>query len=475
MSGTADRRLDPTWVEEIAARLIGVQAQDLPPQVQRMACRITLDTLACAFGARHHEAARSVLGSVRLLGGVDASSLIGEQEGSSPQNAILYNGTLIRALDCNDIFFRNGVAGHPSDNVAVALAWAEATHATGRDYLCALALGYELYWRLQVDLFGRASGYPWDHVSASGLVAAAMAGLLLRLDEQQLAAALAIGGAQTYSLSELRGGEIAQFKASANAVTAHTGALGALMAKHGMTGPRALFEGRRGLLAALGLPTEEIDAVHDALTAPIDRWHILDTTVKPYPAIGTSQGAIAAVLAVVRRDRLTSDDVERVTVQFADLPVTRDQISDEARRNPRTRETADHSFPFLLAVAIEDGDLGPAQFANERWLRPSTRALMQRISFTADAKLNDFAVHGYPARVQVTTRDGRTLSSEMLVVPGSPRDPLSDTELGDKLRRLAPFLSRAHQEELVSRLLEMEHVEDMASLAPLLRAEESAG
>lgn len=468
MSGNADPRLGPTWVEEIAALLHGVRAEDVPADVQHAACRITLDSVACALGARDHEAARSVLASVRFLGGTDTSSLLGEPVGSSPQHAILYNGTLIRALDCNDIFFHQGVAGHPSDNVAVALAWAEAVHASGRDYLRALALGYELYWRLQVDLFRRASGYSWDHVSGSGLVAAAMAGLLLGLDTPRLASALANGGAQTYSLGELRGGEISRLKASANAVTAQAGSLGALLAKHGLTGPRALFEGRRGLVAALGLTTEVAREAHAALTAPIDRWHILDATLKPYPAVGTSQGALAAVLDIVHRDGITAADVDHVAVQLADLPITRDQIADEARRDPRTRETADHSFPFLVAAALEDGDLGPAQFADKRWLRPSTRALMARVTFTADPRLTPHAAAGYPARVELHLRDGRTRTSEMLEVPGNPRNPLSDASLADKLTRLAPDLSPAYREGLASRLLQIEAVDDMASLAPLL-------
>lgn len=472
MSGA--KRHGPTWVDEIAAWLSGVGVADLPQEVRQKTSRLVLDSVACALGARDHEAAHAALAAVGDLGGADRSSLIGESAGSSPQNAILYNGTLIRALDCNDIFFKNGVAGHPSDNIAVALAWAEAEHASGQELLRAIALGYELYWRLRVDLFDRAPGYGWDHVSVSGLVGACMAGLLMRLDERRLAAALANGAAQTYSLSELRGGEIAQLKASANAVTAQVGAQGALLAKHGMTGPAAVLEGRRGLLAALGIAGADARTVHDALLASIDRWHILDATIKPFPAIGTSQGAIAATLEIVRRGSVRAADVESVTVQFADLPITREQIADEERRDPRTRETADHSFPFLVAAAIEDGELGPAQFAGERWLRPSTRDLMARITFTADARLNDYAATGYPARVQVQTRDGRTVASEMLHVPGSPGNPYTDADFADKLRRLAPDIGDDWRAALVGRLLGIERVDDVASLGPLLRGTEAA-
>lgn len=333
-----------------------------------------------------------------------------------------------------------------------------------------LPLGYELFWRVRRNLFGRAQGRArvWDGVSASGLVASAMAGLLLGLDRERLAHALAIGGAQTYTLSQVRRGQISMLKGAANALAAHGGALGALLAAEGMSGPFELFEGTSGLLR--GLDLEASTSLRQALVGPIDRWRILDISIKLYPAVATSQSAIAATLRLVADHGLTAEEVGRVEVHAPDTEATHEHLSLEPRRNPQTRETADHSVPFLLAVAIEDGDVGPAQFRDDRWLQPRTRALMSRVSVVPDAALNAYTDTAYPAVVYVYTRDGRHLSQEMLHVPGSPTLPLSDAELGAKLRRLAGAgWERDHLDALQSCLLRMSDVPDVREVGELLQ------
>jgi 2-methylcitrate dehydratase len=476
--------MSTTWVQELAEWLASYPASALPAEVVRAGCRTTLDTVACAFGALEHDSAVAMRTTVRALGGAPQSSLIGGRLGgefgfadearTSVPNAILYNGTLIRALDCNDIFFRGGLGGHPSDNLAVALAVAEAEHASGLEYVRAVALGYELYWRLRQHLFAPAERYPWDHTSTSGLVGALMSGLLLGLEGDELANALAIGGSQTYTLAEVRRGEISKIKASANSITAHTGALAGYLARAGLSGPAELFEGRYGLLTALGL--ERSDSLLQALTAPIERWQLLDVSMKPFPAVGTSQSAIAATLELVRQQGLTADSVERVQVRFADLPIARQQIADPKRAKPRTRETADHSFHFLVAVSIEDGDVGPVQYEAERWLQPATVDLMRRVEFSVDPNLNAHTARGFPAVVTVETKSGARLTQEMLYVPGNPHNPLSAADLADKLRRLAGRnWPESVLEALPERLLGLGEEVDMAAVGPLLRGEQPGG
>jgi 2-methylcitrate dehydratase len=382
--------------------------------------------------------------------------------------AILYNGTLIRALDCNDGFVSGGPSGHPSDNIAVALAFADRQRSTGLEFLRAIALGYELYWRLQRYLPGRqAHDHHWDTVSHSGLVAAAMAGLLLGLDRAGLAAALAIGGAQSYSVAQIRRGEISMLKASADAVVARTGALGALLAAAGMTGPPRLFEGRRGLLNAYALPAS--DELRQQLVGPIDRWHILDISIKQFPCVITAQGALAALLELVKQHQLHADEIEQVEVRFADLPATREHLAEQHRTVQKTRESADHSIPFLFAVALQDGDIGPAQFAGDRWLDPTTQQLMRRVAQLPDPALNPYTATAHPAVVTITTHDHRTLTREMIHVPGSPDNSLTDADLEAKLRRLAhPTTPPDHLTTLSHRLRNLPLEPDMSPIGTLL-------
>jgi 2-methylcitrate dehydratase len=403
-----------------------------------------------------------------LIGGLPSTTDEAQFSGRGPiTSAVLYNGTLIRALDCNDAFL-GGLGGHPSDDLAVALAFAEARHTSGRAFLRALALGYELYYRVYQGLYKAVEGYRWDHVSTGGLIGAAMGGMLIGLDQPRLLHALAIGGAQTYSVTELRDGEISMLKASANAICANIGALAALLAEQGVTGPTALFEGRRGVVRAFGLPLT--DELLEALTEPITTWRITETAMKPYPAIGTSQGAIAAVHELVTRASLSPDDVQRIDVRLPDLPATREHITDASRADPRNRETADHSFPFLIAATLEDGNLGPAQFEDERWLRPSTRSLMSRVSLGTDGRLNEYAGTAIPASVAVETRSGSILRHEVLRVPGSPSNPFSESQLDDKLRRLAPaVVPDGRLARLANAIRHLPEIDDVAELGPELQ------
>ena len=461
------------WIRAFADWIVEQAAAPMPEETLHAARRATLDTVACALGALDDGPCASVLAVARALGGAAECSLVGQDDRTSPTNATLYNCSLIRALDANDIYFRNGGAGHPSDNLPVALALAERGHLDGLAYLRCVVVSYELYWRVRQRLFQLAQGYAWDHVSVSGIVAAGTAGVAMGLDADRLANAMAIGGAQVLTLGELHGGEISSMKAAGNAVTAQVGVLGALLAAEGMTGAAEILEGQRGLLAALGVPVAE--SILADLVEPVQRWRIHAVTVKPYPAIGTSQSAIAATLELVQRHGLRPEDVERVEVALPDLPFTRRQMADPARRAPGTRETADHSIPYLVAVALEDGDLGSAQFADGRWLAPRTRELMDRVALVPEMRLREFATDGFPAVVTATTRGGSTLTADMSAVPGSPRNPLTDAALGAKLRRLAgPRASTAGLDALEQRLLGLGAADDMAEVAGLLRAQPQA-
>jgi 2-methylcitrate dehydratase len=458
-------------VESLAGWVLAAARGPVPCEVLHAAARATLDSAACAAGAVGEAPARAVRAASAALGGTPEASLLFTGERSSMATAALYNATLVRALDCNDIFFTTAPRGHPSDNLAVALAAAERQHATGRQYLTALAIGYELDWRLQEYLRGHSS---WDYVSMGGLVGAAMSGLLLGLDQAQLAHALAIGGAQTYTVGQVRAGEISMLKASAGAIVSRTAVLAPLLARAGMTGPAELLEGEDGVLRALGV--EPVPGLRELLLGPLDHWHIGDVTVKPYPAIGTGQAAIAATLDVVAAHRPRPRDVARVEVHLPDVPIVRRHIADRARSRPRTRESADHSIPFLLAVSLQDGDVGPAQYAGQRWLAPDTVALMDRVTQVADLPPVPDGRRGYPATVIVETRDGARYTRELPAAPGSPARPLSDEDLTAKLGRLsAAWLPAASAHRLAAELLAIGRVTDMAAAAATMfpRARES--
>lgn len=466
--GAARQPGGASWVESLAGWALAAGRGPVPGDVLHAAARATLDGVACAAGAIGEASARAAAEVAAGLGGTAEASLLFTGERSSMATAALYNATLVRALDCNDIFFTTAPRGHPSDNLAVAMAAAERQHSTGGQYLTALAIGYELDWRLQEYVRGGAPRHSsWDYVSMGGLVSAAISALLLGLSRHRLADALAIGGAQTYTVGQVRGGELSMLKASAGAIVSHTGVLATLLARAGMTGPQQLLEGEDGVLNALGVqPTPEL---RELLLGPLEPWHIHDVTIKPYPAIGTSQAAIAATLDLVAEHHPRPEDVARFEVHLPDVPIVRRHIADQARSRPRTKETADHSIPFLMAVSVLDGDLGPAQYAGERWLAPDTVALMDRVTQAADLPPVSDGRRGYPAAVIIETRDGARYTRDLPAAPGSPACPLSDDDLAAKLRRLgSAWLPATGADRLAAELLDIGSVADMAAAAATL-------
>ena len=183
-------------------------------------------------------------------------------------------------------------AGHPSDNIPVALAAGSARHRSGREILAAIAMGYELYARLQ-HAMDRAG--PWDGVTASGLVAPAIAGRLMSLSEGELAHALALGAARAATPSIVRSGDISAAKSLANALVAQSGVQAAMLAEQGATGPLAILDDARGLRDLFGR------APLSSLYAPFSSdGAIMQAHVKAYPCINTGQSAVAAAIEASR-------------------------------------------------------------------------------------------------------------------------------------------------------------------------------
>lgn len=453
-----------TVLQALAREIAALRYEDLPPPVVAAAKQRVLDTLGCALGAFGTEPSRIVQRHVAALGGRPEATVLGSGARTSCLGATLANGTMIRALDCNDIYFGRSIGGHPSDNVAVALAVGERVGASGAAVLTALVVGYEVYCRFGDAQRPETRSPAWDHVCCSGYAAPAMAGKLLGLDEERLAHAMALGGFQGCSLGELRRGEIPMCKATANATLAQLGVQATLLAQEGLTGPLTVVEGEQGYCAGLGGAWDL-----DVLTEPFGEFRILRVTTKAYPAIGTSQSTLAAVLELRERHGVSPEQIREVLVELADVPLTRQQIGDAARLDPQTRETADHSLPFLVAVALLDGQITPQQFQGERWQEPSVRALMRRIRLTPDPELARHWPESYPARVTIRTADGTSLRTTVEYAPGHPRNPLSDAQVAEKFRRLASdVLPVSQMEAAIQRVLSLDKLEDIGRLLPLL-------
>ena len=447
-------------VDDLATWVLEFGSEGLPPDVEAQAKLLLLDSLACAAAAQDEETCRAVIEVVEQLGGTPECTIIGTTLRTSAANAILANGSLIRAIDLNDIYWGPGGGGHPSDNIAVLLAMGERQGCAGREMLTALVMAYELYGSIQ-DQSNPAN--EWDHTSASAVVASAVAARLMRLNHKQTAEAIALGAAHGLSLGAIRSGQISAAKAIANSLVAHTAVLAALLAQQGLTGPRDVLEGPRGWAQTV-LRSGDVEAIVPDTT----RYRLLDVSVKAYPCIGTGQSAVAATLAL--RDELGGGvhEVERIQVRMADIQAVKEQMADEDRRRPNSRETADHSFFYLMAIALLDGELTPRQFEGERWQEPLVQSLMNKFSIEADSGLKSRGA-SFPAVLEATLTSGATRRIEMAFAPGDPRNRFTEDQMRQRFRRYSESIWTAERRDLICDLVgRLEELSDVRQLAKAL-------
>jgi 2-methylcitrate dehydratase len=159
--------------------------------------------------------------------------------------------------------------------------------------------------------------------------------------------------------------------------------------------------------------------------------------VKVYPCVASGQAAVAAALDMHRAYGDDPDRFKRITVMMADHPTVNDHQRDPGRANPCSREAADHSFPFLVAVSLMDGFFGLAQFEGERWHDQKVRSLMSRIVLTMDADLARRAPNAYPCSIIAEDKDGHQHRTEVLFPPGYSRAGLDEATVIEKFRALA--------------------------------------
>jgi 2-methylcitrate dehydratase len=445
-------------VKQIAERILEFDSQSIPAEVLRHAKVLILDSIGCALAAGGERAYERALHTLESIGGNGECTIVGSRHRMPVTSAVMLNGILIRELDLNDAYVGPGQMGHPSDNIAVALSVGEKQRSSGLDVLASVIAGYELYCRIQDIIVGRG---PWDHVTASALAAPAIAGRLLGLEADQLANAMALSAAQGNTLSAVRSGQLSNAKAMANAFVAYQGTLCSLFASRGTTGPLSIFEGKGGLDKAF-LAGADLDV----LTEPIrDRFRISDVSIKAYPCIGTSQAMVAGLIQARQEIGDPVKEVKHLEIRMADTPFVRAQVEDEDRRYPTSRETADHSFYYLAAAALMDGEMTQAQFEGERWMQPAVKSLMERMTIRTDASLNKYTPGSFPCVLQLTTVNGESRTVEVFYPKGHPKNRMSSAEVEGKFRGCArSVLSETQQTKIISLVQDLEKLSSIDEL-----------
>ncbi len=392
-----------TEVQNLAAFVERARFADLSDQAAADLKIRVLDTLGVAIGALDAAPLRAIRTLTAELGGAPLSTLIGGGK-TAPDRAAFYNCALSRYLDFMDSYIATGETCHPSDNLGAVLAAAEMRGSSGADFLTALAVAYQVQARLSDEAPVRDKGF--DHTTQGAYAAAAGVAKALALPRQATANAVAISGSANNALRVTRTGALSHWKGLAYPNTAMAATHAALLAAHGITGPQAVFEGNKGF--------------KDAIAGPftID-WHNEDlervrlTIVKKYNAEIHSQSAIDAALEIRQRQNFVAGAIRAVRLKtFAVAHQIIGGGVEGDKRVVRTKEEADHSLPYLLAVALIDGEVQPEQFSADRIGAADVQDLLRKVTVTPDAALSAQFPKQLPADLEVELRDGTMLRTQ---------------------------------------------------------------
>jgi 2-methylcitrate dehydratase len=411
------------------ARFVGARSWHDLSEAAREELKIrVLDALGCALGAMDAPPVRAIRAHLEEFGGRQLCTLIGGGH-TAPDRAALYNGSLVRYLDFNDSYFAPGETCHPSDNLGPVLAAAEYAHGSGRELLTALAVAYQVQCRLSDEAPVRAKGF--DHTTQGSYAAAAGAAKALRLGEAETANAVAVAGTALNALRVTRTGALSQWKGLAYPFTAFGAVEAAFLAARGVTGPSEVFEGNKGFMDSIA-GRFEIDWEREDLE------RVRRTFLKRYNAEIHSQSALEALLELREAHPLDPAAVERVELDT--FQVAYDIIGggeEGGKKEIRTKEQADHSLPYLLAVALLDGQVMPEQFAPDRVVRPDVQELLRRVEVRPAADLSARFPSEHACRLRLRLVGGATLAAEKSDYEGFVTRPMSWERAKEKFERLA--------------------------------------
>ena len=445
-----------TYAEELAAFLAQRSFDDLSDrECLQLKIRI-LDSLGCAIGAMDGEPVRILREQIIESGG--ACSLMGGGRAAADR-AAFYNGALVRYLDFNDSYLAKGETCHPSDNLAPVLAAAEWANGTGRDLLVALAVAYQVQCCLSDVAPVRAAGF--DHTTQGSYAVASGVSKALGLTPEQAANAIAICGTAFNALRVTRTGKLSHWKGLAYPNTAACCTFATFLAMRGITGPLEVFEGEKGFMDAIA-GVFRIDWRREGLG------RVMATILKRHNAEIHSQTAIECALRLKAEEKFDAGEIERIDLETFDVAYNIIGGGEEGdKTSVSTKEEADHSLPYLVSVALLDGQVMPEQYAAGRILQRDVQELLQRVSVYPVDAFSECFPKEMPCRLILTLRGGRVLSKELHDYPGFVTQPMSWEMAFDKFERNASRFAPASLRCLIAesvKNLESIQVRDLTQL-----------
>jgi 2-methylcitrate dehydratase len=400
-----------------------------------------LDSLGTAIGAIEGPPVKSIRKMLDDFGGSEQSTLIGGGK-TTPDRAALYNSGLVRYLDFNDSYLAKGETCHPSDNIGSILAAGETVDLSGEEFLTALALAYQVQCRLSDEAPVRDKGF--DHTTQGSYAVAAGVSKALGLDEEKTANAIAISGTALNALRVTRTGALSNWKGLAYPHTAFGGTHAALLAKYGITGPPAVFEGNKGFMDSIA---GEFSI--DWSTEDLER--VTNTIIKKYNAEIHSQSSIEGMIELKNEHGFTADEVDQIEIDIFDVAYHIIGGGEEGDKTiVRTKEEADHSLQYMVSAALLDGQVMPEQYEKDRIEADDIQSLLQKVRVSPNQEYSDRFPDEMPTKLTVHLKNGEKHSIEKRDYEGFHTRPMSWETITRKFEGLAePYTSTELREQIV--------------------------
>ena len=399
------------------------------------------DSFGCALGGSQQHDVKIMLEYARgLRAGCDeqsgACTVFGSGFKTDVVMATLLNALCIRAMDYNDIYWKADPS-HPSDIIPAALCLCEQLGLGGKELILGTVIGHEIEMRLAEFGDPGVREYGWHHATITCIASPIVAGRMLGLSTDEIQQAIGISASPSMCLGAVTAGKLTNMKNTVDPMATRAGVEAALLAKGGYSGPEHVIDGKEGLVHCfekfggkfhLNMLTDNLP------TKPGDHYKIIDCGMKSFPIEALSHAPLTAMMKIVKEHDLNPEDVSEIKVEV--IARAADILGDPAKYRPTSKETADHSLPYSLAVGLVDGMVTPLQFKQERIDDKSLHAVMDKIKVVANEEFEQLFPKFQPSQVTITLQDGTSHTQRVDVPKGDPRDPMTEEEIAVKFNAL---------------------------------------
>jgi 2-methylcitrate dehydratase len=397
------------------------------------------DSVGCAYGGYQTRDVNILRDIYHEMGGSGEATLFAFGEKIPAVNATLVNSLMIRALDFNDIYWKEDPS-HPSDLIPAALCAGEKAGVSMEEVIVAIVLAYEFEQRMCEFAVPGVRERKWHHATLTQFVSPVVAGKVLGLTVDQMVHAIGISGSHNHTIGCPTAGKLTMMKNTVDPMAVQSGVMAALMAQRGYTGTEAVIEGKEGLMDVFG-PDWAMDKLVGGLGK---KYKIMECGMKAFPTEALTHTHLSAVLKAVTENNITYDRIAEVTITT--IARACDILFDPHKYRPDSRETADHSLPYCVAAALVDHKVTTQTFSEEKLKDKRIWEVIDKIKGEASQEFEKMFPAKQPSRVIVKTTDGKSFEEYLEYPKGDPREPMTMDDLEAKFNGLSATLLTADRQ-----------------------------